>query len=159
VGKYLFSTHGRVNRGRFWLLTLLALGVVLANGVAIVLFERYANGQIGIPTRFDLPLITVTGFFLPIYIILLCAGVTFAIRRLHDRGKSGIWLLVMVFAPFVLFAVDDSSTTSNLLFSLALDILGFTVWAWGLVEIGVLPGTDGNNIYGGNPRGAKDLSR
>jgi len=148
-----------VNRAKFWVLQLFALGVVFANAVAIGLFERYAYGRIGIPTHWDIRLVAVFGLFLPIYAILLCAFVTVAIKRLHDRGKSGIWLLIVLFTPFLVFAIDDPSTTSNVALSAAMDLLGFAVWIWGFVELGLLPGTEGNNVYGDDPLGTQNASR
>ena len=44
-----------------------------------------------------------TAFLLLVYIVLLVAGLTglsLAVRRLHDSGKSG-WLLLLGFIPFV----------------------------------------------------------
>ncbi len=157
--KYLFSTHGRANRAKFWLLTFLAVGTVLANVAAVVLFEHYTYGQIGVPRSWDFRLVAVLGSFLPVYAVLLYTSVIVAIKRLHDRGKNGIWLLIILFAPFLLFAIDDSSSTSNVLFSAAIDLLGFAVWVWGFVELGILPGTDGNNIYGDDPVGAQSVPR
>jgi uncharacterized membrane protein YhaH (DUF805 family) len=59
--------------------------------------------------------------------VLVCAVPSWAgaIKRCHDRGKSGWWLLVS-FVP----------------------IVGFL---WSFVELGCLRGTDGANEYGGDP--------
>lgn len=46
--------------------------------------------------------------------------------RAHDRNKSALWVLIYVF-PYI-------------------------GWIWALIELGFLPGTDGPNRFGPDPR-------
>jgi len=62
-------------------------------------------------------------------LILLIPSLAIAIKRYHDRDKSGWWILIL-FIPLV----------------------GFI---WFLIELGCLPGTPGPNRYGPDPLGAE----
>ena len=81
-------------------------------------------------------------------------------KRLHDRNKNGWWLLVFWLFPFALFCggfsiiffddprtgrSGDFSTGSILIFASLPPAL------WGIVELGILPGTKGPNLYGADP--------
>jgi uncharacterized membrane protein YhaH (DUF805 family) len=86
------------------------------------------------------------GFFLIVlivYIPLIVSGVFVGIKRLHDRDKSGWWLLLFYLVPALL---NEMSNTS-MLFSLA--SLAISIWAF--VELGCLRGTAGPNKYGPDP--------
>jgi uncharacterized membrane protein YhaH (DUF805 family) len=71
-----FSTSGRLNRGGFWLRQ--------CTSVPLGLWAVIAAGQIPGPP-FDLPV--VVGF---VALLVSLWG-----RRLHDRGRSAWWLLVL----------------------------------------------------------------
>jgi uncharacterized membrane protein YhaH (DUF805 family) len=68
------------------------------------------------------------------------------IKRLHDRDKSGWWLLVFYVLPGVLNTIGES-LAAGWIFSLA----SFAVSIWALVELGFLRGTAGPNRYGPDP--------
>lgn len=71
------------------------------------------------------PLLALGGMVL---LVAAWANVAIGIKRYHDRGKSGWWVLVQ---PVPVFGT-----------------------AWHLVEAGMLPGGEGSNGYGEAP-GAK----
>jgi uncharacterized membrane protein YhaH (DUF805 family) len=83
-------------------------------------------------------------------------------KRLHDRNKNGWWLLVFWLLPFALFCggfsiffFDDPKTGRSGDFSTG-SILIFASLPpalWGIVELGILPGTKGPNLYGAEPAG------
>jgi uncharacterized membrane protein YhaH (DUF805 family) len=81
-------------------------------------------------------------------------------KRLHDRNKNSWWLLVFWLVPFALICgglslilfddprtgrTGDFATGSILIFASLLPAL------WGIVELGILPGTKGANLYGPDP--------
>ncbi|MBB3996343.1 DUF805 domain-containing protein [Aureimonas pseudogalii] len=69
-------------------------------------------------------LFVVSQILFPVLVCVACLSVQ--TKRWHDRGKSGWWILLL-FVP----------------------VVGV---GWALGEIGFLPGTDGPNRYGPDPR-------
>jgi uncharacterized membrane protein YhaH (DUF805 family) len=143
----LFSFRGRINRAKYWLALLvflvadIALGLVgwlLVNGVAFQILSFAVN------------------------LAVFIAGIAVCIKRLHDRDRSGWWLLLFYVGPvavaligrFIFWAAADtvgmSAEWSYL--GLRLCILGgFALVIWGFVEIGCRRGTAGYNRFGPDP--------
>jgi uncharacterized membrane protein YhaH (DUF805 family) len=120
LGTLLFSFSGRINRAKYWAFTLLLL-VVLIAVFSVVLF---------VPTMFTFIV------FLVALVPIVVAGLAIGIRRLHDRDKSGWWILLFYWLPgaaWLLYAV------------------AFALSAWGFVELGCLRGTAGPNRFGPDP--------
>ena len=117
-----FSATGRTARAPF----LVAAAVLL--GLA-ALYEAVV-GQ---------TLHWLTGWFA--YPALLFSASCVLSKRLHDRGRSGWWAALILFA---LVAVWPQPTGFfDFLFSLAI--------VWAVVELGVMGGEQGFNRYGPNP--------
>ena len=98
----------------------------------LVCFFSFPTDPVGIILTFAIP-------FIPIVI----SSVALAIKRLHDRNKSGWWLLVFYLLPGVIDNIG-MYTAVQLVFHLA--SLALSIWA--LVELGFLRGTSGSNKYG-----------
>ena len=134
-----FSFRGRINRAKYWLALLVFLGIdivlglvgwALGNGVAFQTLSFVVNLAVFIAT------------------IALC------IKRLHDRDRSGWWLLLFYAGPvgvaiiggFIFWAAADAVGTNWdwSYLGLRLSILGGIALAiWGFVEIGCRRGTAG----------------
>src|ERR1700730_7281164 len=84
-----------------------------------------------------------------IFIALFVSGFAIGIKRLHDRNKSGWWLLLFYLGPAILSVVRvglraaTGSGGLRIVFSLA----SLAVSIWALVELGCLRGTVGANKY------------
>lgn len=105
----LFDFDGRINRGKFW------LGAVVLWAVStLILFIAIAVSNNVLWT-----VLAIT------YIAIIWVGLAISIKRWHDRGKSGWWVLIG-FVPLI-------------------------GGLWALIETGFLPGTDGPNEYGPDP--------
>ena len=135
-----FSFERRANRARYWL-TVLALYAAL-----------FVTGLIA----FSVPVLGVVVGLLG-FVAALWAGTSVAIRRLHDRGKSGWWLLPM-YLPVLVFSglselMQDSSGEPNI--ALAALSLPFSIWI--LVELGCLKGTVGPNRFGPDPLAPSEI--
>jgi len=89
-----FVFSGRAKRKEYWYFVLFYIvGFVLA---AIL------DGAIGY-YNYDESIGIISGLFLLFHIV---PGLSVAVRRLHDIGKSGWWVLISFFpiiGPFVLF--------------------------------------------------------
>jgi uncharacterized membrane protein YhaH (DUF805 family) len=121
----LFGVHGRVNRAKFWLVALgifvleVIIFAVLGGTTAMSTDPEQALANIG----------PVAGIVLFVFgVAALWISIAVAIKRYHDRNKSGWWVLI-VFVP----------------------IIG---GLWYLIECGFLRGTPGPNNYGPDPLGA-----
>jgi len=114
---YVFlNFQGRLNRQPFWIATLVLWLVSMgATFVTSILFGSQS---------------AVTTFVQAVVaLVLLIPSLAVAVKRYHDRDKSGWWILI-VFIP----------------------IIGLI---WYIVELGFLPGTPGPNRYGPDPLGAE----
>ncbi|HVZ29554.1 MAG TPA: DUF805 domain-containing protein [Asticcacaulis sp.] len=88
---HMFDFMGRANRYDFWSFAVFTAAAALA---ALALY-------VVLVIRFEF---TPVFLFVPLIIPLLgVAGLSMAVRRLHDVGLSGFWvLLILVFGYFIL---------------------------------------------------------
>lgn len=140
--KPFFSFSGRASRVEYWRVQF-AQVVLAAVIMCLVVAATRLGGWLGaVPSLLFLP--------------VLAAGISVAVRRLHDRGKPAGWILVFAGGPYLLMglaglAYEDGADIAVLigaLFSLASVIL--SIWAW--IELGFLRGARGENRYGAAPR-------
>ncbi len=123
---FLFSIGGRVRRREFGLFALV-MGAVFLNWICGVRdlagkAHVYSNA---VPDGYLANLLAHSDTHYASLALMILITYTVAAKRLHDRGKSGWWLLVG-FVP----------------------VIG---WAWLIVELFVLPGSPGDNRYGPHP--------
>ena len=140
IAQILFSFSGRINRAKYWLTVLLTIAVMLALIFVVVLAAPPTAEVFGRP--FLLPLLML--LYIPMLWIALAVGV----KRLHDRNKSGWWLLFFYLVPAVLQGIGDLLEAP---LSLVLYLPAFAIGIWCLIELGFLRGTDGPNQYGPDP--------
>jgi uncharacterized membrane protein YhaH (DUF805 family) len=146
LSDYLFSPRGRINRAKYWLFVLvsIAIMVVLIAIMSVVWAGRLYNlgGGVGFPVGAMLTIGVV-------YLALVIVGIFVGIKRLHDRDKSGWWLLVFYLVPMVLSWISAILSRDGIGFLFALGSLAISIWAF--VELGCLRGTVGPNRYGPDP--------
>lgn len=116
------SSNGRLSRTPF----LIAAGVLV--GVA-VLYEAIAGYTLH----------WLTGWL--VYPALLFSGACVLSKRLHDRGRSGWWALLILVAVVAVWPQPEHF----------LDFLFSLVLLWAVIELGVMGGEQGANRYGANP--------
>jgi len=120
----LFSFDGRASRSDHWKgLFLAVLGVIpfaAAIGVPIGLLGRLdsLNSGEGIMLLSGIAALLVM-------VPMLWVSLAIAVKRWHDRNKSGLWVLIG-FIPYI-------------------------GWLWALIECGCLRGTAGPNAFGPDP--------
>ncbi len=118
LGEILW-VNGRNTRLKYWLIALAQWVVfIFIYGNALMKFS--ANDTKGAVDS----MLNVGGISAVVAIVSGWAGLCNAIRRYHDRNKSGWWLLIG-FIPFVSL--------------------------WQLIELGFLAGTPGYNTYDSTP--------
>ncbi len=136
-----FPFQGRIGRRRYWSLTLLYLFVSCAGLAAFI-----AAGillELGPTDAITLAIVPIVIIFM-LSMSVAVAGI--GVRRMHDRGKTGFWLLLYYAVPLWL--------TKNA----GLDTPGLVVWLasagiliWAIIDLGVLRGEVGTNAFGPNP--------
>ena len=104
INKY-FTIEGRAARSEYWWFYLF--------NIILVIIASVLDGMIGLPL-----------FSLVVMLGLIAPGICVSIRRMHDKGKSGWWLLIG-FVPLV----------------------GFLY----ILYLFVTPGTSGDNDFGPDP--------
>jgi len=161
----LFRFKGRLNRQPFWLALLF---LYLAPGIVVLLFYLLAI-PLGLLDEGDaksvgatiwatifLALVVIYGLFFLLWILAI------VVKRLHDRDKSGWWILVYLLgsglfrlgAMVELFASGSEGTPSGL--GIALILISICVVLWFFIEVGFLRGTQGPNRFGADPLGATE---
>ena len=118
----LFGFQGRANRAKFW---LVALGILV---VEVILFAVILGGAAmsGDPEQIAAAMGPVASIVILIFaVVATWISIAVAVKRYHDRNKSGWWVLI-VFVP----------------------VIG---GLWYLIECGFLRGTSGPNNYGPDP--------
>jgi uncharacterized membrane protein YhaH (DUF805 family) len=104
--RLLFDPSGRIDRRRWWL-----WGVAMPLGLA--LYFTVLLRVFGLSARLT---------DVAVNLLLVWPAVVISIKRWHDRGKSGWWVLV--------------------------SLIPFIGWLWMLIENGLLRGDAGSNRFG-----------
>jgi len=138
-GHLFFKFSGRINRAKFWIAALIyfVINVVLTIiGYATdqsPVFQAL-NGMIGL--------------------VIFISGLAVGIKRLHDRNKSGWYLLLFYVVPGILLlaaigaylTMEDGTLVAGVF-----GIASFAIGVWAFVELACLRGTVGPNAYGPDP--------
>jgi uncharacterized membrane protein YhaH (DUF805 family) len=135
---------GRASRAEYWWFALAMLVVFIV--ISIIESMTGLKGMIG-------------GVYGPLTLLLwlgtIVPSLSVGVRRLHDTGRSGWWMLLLVpylaSAVLALIALNAGNMT-GLGSAGLLGILGL-VCVIALLVFMVLPSTPGDNRYGPNPYG------
>jgi uncharacterized membrane protein YhaH (DUF805 family) len=125
MANLLFGFQGRVNRAKFW---LVALGIFV---VEVILFAAILGGAAmsGDPEQIADAIGPLAGVVIFAFaVIATWISIAVAVKRYHDRNKSGWWVLIVL-----------------------VPVIG---GLWYLIECGFLRGTPGPNTYGPDPLAA-----
>lgn len=138
----LFGFQGRINRAKFWL-ALLIYVVFFFGGLMIVMAATSS-------------FTTMFGAALLLYVPIIVSGIALGIKRLHDRNKSGWWLLAFYLGPLLLQAIGyyvlagPDGVDGGLPYQILM-LASFAINIWALIELGCLRGSIGPNQYGPDP--------
>lgn len=146
VARYM-SLDGRLARAQYWI-RLLPLCVP---GILLEIVAR-------VMPRIDSVLVTALLVLLSVVSSLSIWPMScLAARRLHDRNRSGAWVLVQVaaalvggFALMIAGRLGGAESSSGLVLLLLAAACGAVV-LWLAVEIGFIRGTSGPNSFGPDP--------
>jgi len=116
------SASGRLARTPF----LIACAVLIA---AAAIYEAWVGATLH----------WLTGWL--VYPLLLYGGACVLSKRLHDRGRSGWWAALILFALVAVWPAPHG--VGAVIFTLIL--------LWAAIELGVMQGEDGANRFGPSP--------
>jgi uncharacterized membrane protein YhaH (DUF805 family) len=165
---YLFRFGGRINRALLWQ----ALLIVAVLAALLGIFGQIINGihalKVGLTIDIDFGLDDLFKVVDPrayhslasfdrVALILKALGLSLflwiylatAIKRLHDRDRSGWWIVPFFVVPTLFSQFSDLLPDSNWMLPFSLAASG--LWLWGLVELFCLRGSAGDNRFGPDP--------
>jgi uncharacterized membrane protein YhaH (DUF805 family) len=116
------SAGGRLARTPFWIATAILIAVA-------AVYEAWVGATLH----------WLTGWL--VYPALLYMGACVLSKRLHDRGRSGWWAALVLFALVAIWPTPHGF--GAFLFTLVL--------LWATIELGVMQGEDGANRFGPSP--------
>jgi uncharacterized membrane protein YhaH (DUF805 family) len=141
-GNLFFTFSGRINRAKYWVAVLIYCAIYAVLAIFGYVTDESAiyqsiNGMLGIV----------------IFISSLAVGV----KRLHDRNKSGWYLVLFYIVPGILATggmVVGTVMEESIVIASILGLAAFAIGVWAFVELGCLRGTIGANQYGPDPLAA-----
>jgi len=178
--QFLFGFEGRINRAKYWYALFASMAFCLvfmamaAFVISVIFGATVKSVHVELLGVFSTPpkppfsadfgnadpetSALVTRLFYiaatPIFVIGIWFLAATTIKRLHDRDKSGWWILVFFLAPallgHVVDRIDDNSYVATAL-ALSFAYAAFCLKAWGIVELMFLKGTHEPNRFGPDP--------
>ena len=130
----LYTYEGRINRAKWWLAVLVYVIAVLILGV--IAMALGIGGAIVI--------------YLAFYVAVAISGIMVGVKRLHDRNKSGWWMLFFYGVPF-LAGMMQAVVGQDSALGLLLGVVSLVIAVWMFIELGCLRGSIGPNQYGPDP--------
>jgi uncharacterized membrane protein YhaH (DUF805 family) len=139
------SLEGRASRSEFWFFFLFQIGIGFIAGLLDAVFARSSFGQ------GPFYIVALLVFFLP--------NLAAQVRRLHDTGRSGWYLLYLTLGMVVPLALSmaffvisgKSSAAAIVLLIVTLGVIALSVY---FVYLLAARGTQGANAYGEDPLNA-----
>ena len=166
---YLFSFKGRINRAKMWLAVLVITCWMIFLGMLAVA----ASSVLGGPASFsfnindlfrvldpasyrslswaDVPSILIKAIGAPLFLWVYLATST---KRLHDRDKSGWWMVPYFVAPGLFDQFVDrlgDTFLDDIYLLMLVGLVAFVFLVWGFIEMFFLKGSQKTNRFGPNP--------
>jgi uncharacterized membrane protein YhaH (DUF805 family) len=118
----LFSFEGRINRAKFWIISI-AVGII--HDILSYIIYPAVWTESDPATALESVGLVRGILLLVLFVVVVWIGLAVAVKRWHDRDKSGWWVLIVL-----------------------VPVVGVL---WYLIECGFLRGTPGPNRYGPDP--------
>ena len=162
---YLFGFEGRINRAKCWLAGLIIVcwmiflsALTLAGGIVSggeITFGFDTNDIFGVidPASYpslswkDLPPLLVKVIGTPLFLWVYLAT---SIKRLHDRDKSGWWMVPFFVVPG-LYNQFANRFGDYWIAALPFALIAIVFCIWGFIEMYCLKGSRKTNRFGSNP--------
>jgi uncharacterized membrane protein YhaH (DUF805 family) len=174
---FLFSFEGRINRAKYWyalfassaaclvFLSILAFAIGAITGARVKSVDVHLVNWLGsfpsfpftVRFRNTVPSPAVVLFYAmgtPIFVVGMWFLAAATIKRLHDRDKSGWWIVPFFIAPGLLDRLSDWIDAPTAAVFVSAIAFGLTIWCF--VEMLWLRGTRGPNRFGLDPLAPRD---
>ena len=138
-GHLFFNFSGRINRAKYWIAILVYCAIYIVLAIVGYVTDNSAIYQ------------AINGM---LNIVILISSLAVGVKRLHDRNKSGWYLVLFYIVPGILVTagiVVGTFMDDSLLLASVLGLAAFAIGVWAFVELGCLRGTIGPNRYGPDP--------
>jgi uncharacterized membrane protein YhaH (DUF805 family) len=157
---FLLSFDGRISRAKIWFAAFVWFATVFSF-MTIFMALLFVLGSVLRGFGYDVHLESSKTMHPAFYLLGLPLLVTFVwvfaatvIKRLHDRDKSGWWLVPFFIAPDLLGRLSD--WLENPVLALLVDALGLGLGVWCFVELFCLRGAKAPNRFGPDPLALRD---
>lgn len=134
---------GRCDRPTFWVSHLL---IIWLGAISI----RYAVSSVrnqDADAAFNVGLMASALIVLALA-IAIPAPILFDLRRIHDRGKTGHWLVFVWIPVIAKWLLHDQANAIGSAGQVIVNLAFYLALAWYVIDLGFLPGEDGVNAYG-----------
>jgi uncharacterized membrane protein YhaH (DUF805 family) len=178
--QFLFGFEGRINRAKYWYALFASMAFCLvfmgvaAFSISLIFGATVKSVHVELVEVFGIPkslpfsatfsgadsetsaLVTLLFHIAatPIFVIGIWFLTATTIKRLHDRDKSGWWIIVFFAAPALLGRLVDRIDGESFVatgFAISLAVAAVSLHAWGFVELLFLKGTREPNRFGSDP--------
>ena len=161
---FLFRFKGRINRAKLWLGLLVIFGAMISLLVLVgcvgMLFGAAGSFSLNVDDVFKVvdpaTYRSLSSTAIPILItkaagtsLFLWVYLAISIKRLHDRDKSGWWMVPFFVIPGLYNQFEDRLPNSYPVLALGL-MIGVLLF-WGIIEIYFLRGSPRTNRFGSSP--------
>jgi uncharacterized membrane protein YhaH (DUF805 family) len=159
---YLFGFEGRINRALQWqaVLVILCLMAFVALVAVLVASPVHKTLEFDLDDVFafldprswrllrstDQTTLIAKLLFTPVFLWMYLAV---SIKRLHDRNRSGWWIIPFFLGPGLFDQFADLLPDRYWVVPFGLAIQGLSIW--GAIELYCLRGTSGTNRFGADP--------
>jgi uncharacterized membrane protein YhaH (DUF805 family) len=116
---------------RYWRLTgLCALALIVALYSVVIT----ANQTSAPPVNVLATVVAIAGVLL--FFATCIASLGIGVWRLHDRGKSGFWIILYYPVPFIMafLAIDPEGQ------GMVLNCIALAILVWTIIDLGILKG-------------------
>jgi uncharacterized membrane protein YhaH (DUF805 family) len=164
--RFLFSFEGRINRAKYWLATLIILCCMIS---VLLILATLASvfGIYGGPLAINLVGISASIQFsdddpaskaslipqlvmIPMTLVFAWSYAAASVKRLHDRDKSGWWMIPFFAVPGLYNQFADRFGDYWIV-ALPFGLIAFVFCLWGFIEMYFLKGSRKTNRFGRNP--------
>jgi len=156
----LFGVNGRINRAQYWLACigvglvagLLIFAMAFSSGASMANAKNDPAAALGALASFGLS-------FLLIMAVLTWSSFAISVKRFHDRGQSGKWVMLgflpgLGITSALIGGLGSMQTADQLAAAIQpYLLLGMVINLGFFINLGCLPGTNGSNKYGDPPKG------